>query len=356
MRTIRLTMTLAAGLMAAGLMATARAAPNGDAIAAGAPPSACGGPQGCTRLGGTLFANAVHFEQADRGHAVRESDERFNVRRLYLSVDHRFSAVWSANLTTDATYASAGGRARAFVKKAYVEGAFAPLANLRVGAAGMPWIPFVESWYGYRFVEGTLVDRAGFGNSTDWGLHLSGAGGRVDYQASVATGGGYRKPSHVGRADLAARAAWLPVPGLVLAAGGYAGDLGGEAMLTPHRVRRRDLMMAWRRAGLRLGGEWFSARNWKRLGSGRSDAASGWSLWASRDFAQASVFARYDRVRPSTELAAAEVGTYWNAGIAFPLAPWARLAVAHKVRQARHGGSLADGWTRETGAWLEAKW
>ncbi|MDB6160467.1 MAG: porin [Gammaproteobacteria bacterium] len=37
----------------------------------------------------------------------------------------------------------------------------------------MPWDPFAESLYAYRYVEKTITDRLGYSNTTDWGLNAS---------------------------------------------------------------------------------------------------------------------------------------------------------------------------------------
>src|SRR6185503_7638094 len=112
-----------------------------------------------------------------------------------------------------------------FVKKAYVQAHFSDTATLRAGAADMPWIPFVEGIYGYRFVEKTLLDRLKFGSTVDWGAHGFGHsdGGSVNYAASIVNGGGFRNPGRSKGMDVEARLGFVPVDGLTLAVGGYSG-------------------------------------------------------------------------------------------------------------------------------------
>ena len=310
-----------------------------------------------TRIGGTIFIDFTSLDQTSNGRKTPASDTSLDVKRFYLSLDQRFNDVWSANLTTDANYASATGESEFFVKKAYVQGAFSRLATLRVGAASTPWIPFVEDWYGYRFVEKLLVDRLKFGTSADWGLHLLGDSGMFDYQVSAVTGAGYRNPSRPDHVDVAARVGVQPVKGLVFAIGGYEGDLGEDTAASPslHTARRFDTMAAWNRDGLRLGAEWFEADNWQHVATPATDSASGWSLWGSYDFAQASLFARYDRAKPSRDLDPSLQDTYWHAGVAFPVTKGVRIAVAYKDERLRNAaGTNVDG--REIGAWGEVKW
>ena len=309
-----------------------------------------------TKVGGTMFVDFTDVDQTKNGTKTDASGTGLDVKRFYLSIDHQFNDVWSADLTTDFNYTSVTGETQLFVKKAYVQGAFSKLATVRVGSANMAWIPFVEDWYGYRFVENTLTDRLKLGNSADWGLHLLGDNGMFNYQVSAVNGGGYKNPSRSDHVDFEGRAGFQPIKGLMFAVGAYDGDLGKDTQSTPtlHSARRYDAMAAWNRGGLRLGAEWFKADNWKNLTTPATDSASGWSLWGSYDFASASVFARYDRVDQSKQLDPSLKDTYWNAGVAFPVTKGVRVAVAYKDERLRND-TTTDIHTREIGAWGEVK-
>ena len=309
-----------------------------------------------TEISGTMFMDMTNIDQTSSGAKTDASGTGLDVKRFYLSIDHKFNDVWSANLTTDFNYVGNDGETQLFVKKAYVQGAFGKLATVRVGSANMPWIPFVEDWYGYRFVENTLIDRLKFGNSADWGAHLLGDNGVFNYQVSAINGGGYKNPSRSDHVDFAARVGVQPIKGLMFAVGGYDGDLGKDTQTTStlHSARRYDAMAAWNRDGLRLGAEWFKADNWKNVATPAADTASGYSLWASYDFVRASVFARYDTVKPSRDLDPSLKDTYWNAGVAFPITKGVKVAVAYKDERLRND-TTTDIHTREIGAWGEVK-
>lgn len=310
-----------------------------------------------TRISGTFFTDLTSLRQTSNGRRSGTSGAGFDVKRFYLSVDHAFNDVWSANLTTDFNYVANDGQTQVFVKKAYAQAAFSKLATLRIGSANMAWIPTVEDWYGYRFVENTVVDRMKLGNSADWGLHLLGDQGGFGYQVSVVNGRGYKNPSRSDQFDVEARIGVQPVPGLMLAAGAYSGKLGNEDSVAPalHRANRQDAMVAWNRAGLRLGGEWFRATNWGRIATPATDRASGWSLWGSYDFGPAAVFARHDRVDPSRQLDPALEDSYSNIGVAFPITKGLRIALAYKDQRRRNHADI-DVHGREIGAWGELKW
>ena len=309
-----------------------------------------------TKIGGTAFIDFTNLDQTKNGVKTDASGNGLDVKRFYLSIDHTFNDIWSANLTTDFNYVGADGETQLFVKKAYLQGAFNPMATLRVGSANLPWIPFVEDWYGYRFVENTLVDRAKFGTSADWGVHLLGDSGRFDYQASVVNGGGYKNPTRSNSVDFEGRVGFQPIKNVVIAVGGYSGDLGKDTQSTPalHDAHRYDAMLAYHADNFRLGGEYFKANNWNNVASLLTDSADGWSLWSSYDFGPASLFARYDRVKPSKDLDPSLKDTYYNFGVAFPLTQGVRVALAYK-NEALRDDSKIDSKTREIGAWGEVK-
>ncbi|HJR15172.1 MAG TPA: porin [Rhodanobacteraceae bacterium] len=309
-----------------------------------------------TKVSGTMFTDFTNLDQTSNGKKTDASGTGLDVKRFYLSIDHKFNDIWSANLTTDFNYVSNDGETQLFVKKAYVQGAFSPLATLRVGSANMAWIPFVEDWYGYRYVENTLIDRMKYGNSADWGLHLLGDNGMFNYQVSAINGGGYKNPSRSNHVDFEGRVGLQPVKGLAFAVGAYDGDLGKDTQSSPalHSARRYDAMAAWNRDGLRLGAEWFKADNWKNITTPFTDTASGYSLWGSYDFTSASVFARYDQVKPSKDLDPSLKDTYWNAGVAFPVTKGVKVAVAYKDERLRND-TTTDIHSREIGAWAEVK-
>jgi hypothetical protein len=309
-----------------------------------------------TKIGGTMFADFTNIDQTSNGKKTDASGTGIDVKRFYLSVDHTFNDTWSANLTTDFNYVGNDGQTNLFVKKAYLQGAFSPLATLRAGSASMAWIPFVEDWYGYRFVENTLVDRMKYGNSADWGLHLFGDNGMFNYQMSAINGAGYKNPSRSNHVDFEGRVGLQPIKGLMFGVGAYDGDLGKDTQSSPalHSARRYDAMAAWNRDGLRLGAEWFTADNWKNVTTPATDKASGWSLWGNYDFTSASLFARYDQVKPSKDLDPSLKDTYWNAGVAFPITKGVKVALAYKDENLRNNTTV-DVHSREIGAWGEVK-
>ncbi|HKV97993.1 MAG TPA: carbohydrate porin [Gammaproteobacteria bacterium] len=314
---------------------------------------------GSTTLSGTLFTDWTYLNQQQNGADTGATGYGIDVKRFYLGVDHGFDDIWSANLTTDFNYLKSDGETQLFVKKAFVQAKLSQAAAFRLGSADMPWIPFDESIYGYRFVENTLIDRLHFGNSADWGVHFLGSNGWSNYAVSLVNGGGYKNPSRSKSMDWEGRWAFYPVSGLVIAIGGYTGDLGQNTATTPalHTATRQDALIAYKTAVVTLGAEYFHASNFTpaAITTNATDSASGYSLFGSVQIAAngTALFARYDNADPSKDLDPSKKDKYYNAGISFPANRNITWAVVYKYED------LADNTTdlknREIGLWAQIK-
>ncbi len=317
---------------------------------------------------GKMFFDLTHLDQknSDTGKSDN-SGFGVDVKRFYLTVNPKFGDVWSANLTTDFTYVQGDGLTNLYVKKAYLQGAFSKAAVLRIGSADLPWIPFVEHYYGYRYVENTLVDRLKFGTSADWGLHLGGGvgdSGLFSYAISAVNGGGYKHTERSQSMDVGARVAFSPVDGLAIAVGGYSGKLGKDtaAVDTSHTAQRSDVMLAWARNGLRVGAEYFRANNWNTVLNPLSDSANGYSVWVSQAFGgDYSVFARVDRADLSNDLDPEATDRYFNVGLQYAVRKGIKLAAVYKHDKRESTVTspdplhVANTRTNEIGLWGEVK-
>lgn len=318
-------------------------------------PVAMAGDIGPTTLGGKMYADFTYINQTEDGAATDASGYGLDVKRFYFTVDHDFDETWSANLTTDFNYSSADGETQLFIKKAYIQSKLGDAATFRAGSADMPWIPFVDSLYGYRFVEPTITDRLHLANSADWGLHIAGrTGGEVSYQASLVNGGGYRNPTRSRNMDFAAHVAIEPVAGLTLAVGGYSGDRGKDLGTAPalHTASRYDALAAYVNDRFRVGAEYFRAANWNNVTTPATDSADGYSVFAS--FAtgrKASLFARYDRANLSNDLDPSQTDRYYNAGVAWQLRTNIDIAIAYKHEN--RGDRLHQLKSSEIGIWMQ---
>jgi hypothetical protein len=290
-----------------------------------------------TSVSGKMFFDfsSVNQKNSDTGK-TNASGVGLDVKRFYLGVDHKFNDIWSANLTTDFSYIAADSETNLFVKKAYVQAKFDQAAVFRIGSADMPWIPFVENYYGYRYVENTLTDRLKYANSADWGLHLGGdigASKSLNYAVSVVNGGGYKNPSRSKVVDVEGRVGFVPFEGMVVAVGGYSGKRGQETETTSssNTAQRGDVLVAYASKSFRIGGEYFTAKDWNNVLTPLDDKANGYSFWGSVAVAdKVSLFARYDSAKLSTELDRNAKDTYYNAGVQYDVTKGFQLALVYK--------------------------
>ena len=352
---------------------------------------------GDTTIGGLIYTDltSISTTQEQTSGNVDKDPNGFglDVKRGYFIVNHTFDDVWSANLTTDFNLGkysltgtdttsgdpvSVSGNApetQLFIKNLYVQGHFDDLATLRVGAAAMPWIPYVESVYGYRFVENTLIDRTiaggSFGNSADWGVNMNGKNDMVNYSASLVNGGGYKNPSRSKSMDFEGRLAFTPLDGsLIIALGAYTGKRGLDTEAKPavNTASRQDVLVAWKNSGLTVGLEWFSADKWNDVtNAGATNKSDGTSVFASYDFATTpySVFARYDDVKPTKDTDPSQEDKYYNVGFAWKTNPNITWALAYKSEKltdnlklgnATVGNTSDDLKTQEFGIWAQIKY
>jgi hypothetical protein len=312
-----------------------------------------------TQISGRMFFDVTDIDQTSGGAKTAASGTGVDVKRFYIGITHKFDETWSANLTTDfQSLSSLDSAADVYVKKAYLQGRFSVAFVFRVGAADLPWIPFTEGYYGYRYVENTLVDRLKFGTSADWGLHAGGEfmDKRLNYALSVVNGAGYRNPTRSESMDVEARVGFAPINGMVIGLGMYSGKLGKDTSTldASHTANRVDAMVAYSKENVRLGAEYFRAKNWNNVLTVASDEADGYSAWGSFGFGRRgmAVFARYDHADVSGTLDPTLEDRYYNVGFEFPITKGIRVATAYKNTRRRNSTNV-DVKTREVGVWGE---
>lgn len=349
-----------------------------------------------TTIGGELFSDFSHIQLQNENAAGQRIDTApdgtgFDIKRFYLIVDHRFNDIFAADITTDAQFSTAstatvltnttggtataltnqntsGGVTEVFIKKLYLEGAFDKLFVLRVGSYNGAWTSFVESNYGYRYIDKTTTDRLGFANTADWGLHASGVygGNLVNYQLSVVNGAGYKNPSRTKDVDVEGRVGVNPISWLTVGGGFYSGHLGqitaANENFPKHTATRYDALAAINIIGIHFGGEYYLAKNYKTVNTlaasvyGTSavvntataapvnDKAQGFSSWLSYDInSQFNVFARYDNAKLSEDINPRLRDAYFNLGAAYkPIKPL-DVAIVYKNEKVEHGSNSVSG-------------
>jgi hypothetical protein len=332
-----------------------------------------------TSVHGTVFADLSNIKQVSNGASQQPSGTGFDIKRMYIGVDHKFNDVFSANLTTDFQYSSAVSATELYIKKAYLQAKLSDALVIRAGSADLPWVPFVENLYGYRYVENTLIDRTKFGTSADWGLHASGSLGEnnlFNYAVSIVDGAGYKTPGTGGanpgfgrsqRMDIEGRAN-LNWDGFTVGVGGYDGDLGKDLVGTVvhHSASRFDAVAAYVNPRWRAGVEYFSATNWNQVTAVAADKSSGESVWGSFNFMPSfGVFGRYDWVDPTKDTAPKKRDHYYNIGLQWEPTPIVDLSLVYKRDNVANGtfstsngtiGGSHSGDYDEIGLFAQYKW
>ncbi len=325
-----------------------------------------------TTISGKGYLNLSTIHQVSDGAKTATNGTQAELKRFYISVDHRFSNIFSADLTTDVRYGSNGltNDDSVYVKKAYLQAKFAPGLWVRLGSADLPWVPFVEGIYNYRFVENTLIDRTKYGTSADWGLHVGGtlANGLVGYQVSAVSGEGYktleRKTDTI---DLEGRLDVHPIKGVTLAVGGYDGKLGkSNATLadsdTPYRAKRFDALASYVQGPVRVGVEYFSAWDWAVTSK---DQTTGWSAFGSYALSKKfAVFGRYDWVDPTKDSVPQAKEDYYDFGVDYTGVKNIDIALVYKrdeadnISMSTSNGTIGgtdEGTYDEFGVWTQFK-
>ena len=324
-----------------------------------------------TTISGKVFADLTHYSASNDGVESSSNGTGLDVKRFYLGVAHTFDDTWSMNLTTDFNYVGNDGETQLFVKKAWVQARISDAFAARLGASDMPWMPYVEDLYGFRFVENTLIDRLKFGTSTDWGVHGFGkvADGKFSYASSVVTGGGFKNPTRTNSMDLEVRLGFMHIDGLSIGIGGYTGKLGkdiqGSATPPQHTANRLDAVVAYVQKSFRVGAEYFTADDWNNVTTVTSDKADGFSIWGSYDFNEKwGAFARGDSANTSKDLSPGLKDEYFNAGVVAHARKNIDIALVYKhervdgggfvnTSNGNFGGVAAGGKYDEVGVWTQ---
>jgi len=336
-----------------------------------------------TSVSGRMYYDVTNIDQQSNGVNVPGGPNgvNFDIKRFYVGIDHTFNKTFSANVTTDFTYDSGpAGATQLYLKKAYLQAKVSDALIFRLGSADLPWVPFVEDLYGYRYVENVMIDRTKFGTSADWGAHLSGklpAGMvTINYALSAVNGAGYKKPG-IGTAnrskaiDLEGRVSATFQNHFIVAVGGYTGKLGKDVQgtTTYNTATRFDALAAYTDSRAKIGVEYFHASDWSDVTQANpalTNASDGWSVFGSYKFhPKMSVFGRYDWVKPKKDTAPTLKDNYFNVGVSYTPVPIVDFALVYKRDKVDNGtistsngtiGGSHDGTYDEVGLWGQFRW
>jgi hypothetical protein len=275
-----------------------------------------------TTIGGLAFFDFGQISQQQgqsngTNPSVAPSGVGFDVKRFYLTVDHTFNDIWSADLTTDAQYASnstvvtgatitctggakpttggttcptgssvasvtpatssintGGSVTEVMIKYLYLTAKLNDAFIVHAGSYATPWIQYTDGITGYRWVEKGVADRLSLSDSSAyWGLNASGtfANNLLSYSASVTDGGGYKNPTRTKHVDFEGRITSKPFSWLDVGVGYYNGHLGQVTAVNDNyptnTASRWDGLVSFNFLGFRLTGEYIDATNYKTVNS-----------------------------------------------------------------------------------------
>ena len=354
--------------------------------------------------------NGVHLLNANNANGKSPNGVGFDIKRFYVSIDHTFNSVFSADITTDVLYdgrtivpvtsistttdpvtgdiktvtgnttaVALAPSTQIYIKKAYLQAKLNDAFIVRVGSADLPWVPFVEDLYGYRYVENVLIDRTKFGTSADWGIHALGkipvGDATFNYAIAAISGMGYKKPGFIGGVnrsegvDFEGRAS-ITFKGFTAAVGGYTGKLGNDfsGVTTFHTANRVDALIGYTNARFRLYGEYMNANDWNDVTHlNPHDSSDAWSVFGSVNITpQIAIFGRYDWVKPRNGSIPTQNNSYYNIGVSYEPTKIVDFALVYKHDQIDHGAfstqnfatssSNVHGDYDEVGVWGQFRW
>ncbi len=335
-----------------------------------------------TTVSGLLFLNASNLvlrsvDGAGVQNTNAPSGTGVDIKRAYLAVDHKFNKTFSANLTTDFNASGAYSKnvalsgANVYIKFAYLQAKFGDPLTVRLGAAALPWIGYVDSITGTRYIEQSITDRLKLGSTADYGVHVFGTIGNskglsLSYAASAINGGGFKNPTRTNSVDLEGRVS-VAYHGLNAGVGGYTGKLAGDvqAVATPIRTSSRvDALLAYKgsiaKHAFTIGGEYFWTKNNNFLSAltiaQPETFSDGYSGFASVNVTpKILLFGRYDWSRPNALAVRAANSPYshesfYNLGASYAATKGVDIALVYKhdrLSSANPGVSAANLTTQD---------
>lgn len=223
-----------------------------------------------------LFFGDAYWMAEHHDPAV-EGENGFWIRRIYLTLDHRISERFDAQLRLEANSPgdfSSADRLDPFVKDAWLRWN-GERTDVIAGLSSTPTWGLIEGFWGYRAVEKTPLDLQRMGAARDLGLALKGsfaAGERFRYHAMVGNGSGVGGETNEGKKAMLSLG-FHPSPSVFAELYGDFEDRSGDEERTTLQG-----FVGWR---------WARGRAGLQLAHQQRDLAAG----TSRDLDLASVFA-----------------------------------------------------------------
>lgn len=230
------------------------------------------------RLSGMVYAD---FQDALHGYSVPSDTSSFRFRRVQFTLDQDLDTVFAVRVQFEAddNELTSKGKSAAFLKQVWLRWSrFGPLGNLTMGMSLTPTWALVESYWGYRSLEKTLLDFQGLGTATDLGVALQQApvpGHPLGWHLMFANGSGQKPENN------AAKKLMLSVPykfGNFVFEG--MGDFEGET--GPHDKWTAQGFLGWQKGPDAAGLQGFRRVNAAAGVAGADVIPAGASLFGHR--------------------------------------------------------------------------
>ncbi len=276
-------------------------------------------------LGRTSFSGTAYLRYSRELERGARDANRFDLDRIYFVLWSQLTDRVRLRLTMEAgEKRDSAGYFDVATKHFFLEVTKFPFASSRflAGLADLPWVPYEEAVWGYRFQGTVFPDREGYLTSTDLGVNwrMDLPRKRGDLHLSVVNGEGWAKPEigkykdvHLRFTLSPFRAGWAK--DVFLGAFGSTGNYDGVAAGQPRKRQRAILQGGYRGTHLRLMGSYLWADDPASAMQGKhpSLAARAGQLAQARGFSLFAVFnlglfspqaekweliARHDRLDP----------------------------------------------------------
>jgi hypothetical protein len=221
-------------------------------------------------LGRTTFSGTAYFRYSRELKEIARDANEFEFDRVYFIFRSALNDRVSLRFTMEGARRDPEGDFDIATKHFFAEVARFPFASSRfvAGLADLPWVPYEEGIWGYRFQGTVFPDREGYLTSTDLGL-----GWKVelpeklgDFHFSVVNGEGWTRPEAGKYKDVHLRLTLTPfstprAKNIFLGAFGSTGKYDGMGAGVP-RLRQRVILQAgYRGKYLRFMGSYLWAND-----------------------------------------------------------------------------------------------
>jgi hypothetical protein len=219
-------------------------------------------------LGRTTFSGTAYFRYSRELQRGAKDFNQFEFDRIYFIFRSQLTDRVSLRYTMEGARRDPEGDFDIATKHFFIEVAKFPFDSSRVvaGLADLPWVPYEEGVWGYRFQGTVFPDREGYLTSTDlgasWKVDLPDK--RGDLHLSFVNGEGWTKPEGGKYKDVHLRFTLSPfrsgwAKGIFLGAFGSLGNYDGVPLGLPNDRRRAILQGGYRGKHLRFMGSYLWA-------------------------------------------------------------------------------------------------